>query len=196
MGRTHIEVEDDRAFERARDMLNAADIDPEAVSYIEISVVYTDEEDTDESTSLTPEEDEEDESPTGDDEPDETTETREREAPTGGGGPAPGQVYEGERYEGAVMPGTHRARVLNVLLDHEGEWMDARQVFEEVEHPDTDYDQAKGALSGLSNKTPYLRKREKSDYGHREPRNEYQANEAGEQALAAGRELAAGEKMT
>jgi len=194
MGRTHIEVEDDRAFERARDMLNAADIDPEAVTYIEMSVVYAEESDTEETTDLTPEDDEEDESPAGDDEPDETTETRERDVPTGGGGPAPGQVYEGERYEGAVMPNTHRARVLQVLHANEDDWMDAREVFEEVEHPDTSYDQAKGALSGLANKAGYVQKREKDDYGHREPRNEYKANESGKRAAEAGRELAEGRK--
>lgn len=196
MGRTHIEVEDDGAFERARDMLNAADIDPEAVEYISITVEYEGEAETNGTTDLTGDDEAEDESHADDDETAETTETRERDVPTGGGGPAPGQVYEGERYEGAVMPGTHRARVLNVLLENEDDWMDAREVFEQVEHPDTTYDQAKGALSGLANKTNYLRKREKDDFDHRAPRNEYQANEAGERAIEAGRELNEDRKMT
>jgi len=196
MGKTHIEVEDDGAFERARDMLNAADIDPQAVEYISITVEYEGDADTNGTTNLTPEDEAEDESPADDEEPAETTETREREAPTGGGGPAPGQVYEGERYEGAVIPGTHRARVLRVLHENEDDWMDAKEVFAEVEHPDTSYDQAKGALSGLANKAGYVQKREKEDYGHREPRNEYKANEAGKSALQAGRELAEGRKKT
>jgi len=194
MGRTHIEVEDDRAFERARDMLNAADIDPEAVTYIEMSVVYVDEEENDETTDLTPEKDEEDESSTEEVEREETTETREREGHSGGGG-APKEPYTGTKGEGAVMPDTHRGRTMQALADL-GEWADAREVFEQVDHPDTDYARTGNALSSVANKTNYVEKREKDEYGHREPHNEYRITQSGEHALEAGRKLAAGEKMT
>lgn len=200
MGRTHIEVEDAGAYERAKDMLNAADIDPEAVGYISIVVEYENGDDTEETGDVTTTSDEEDESHTDDDERADTEDMfekydKEDSAGNGGGGP-PKEPYTGTKGEGAVMPDTHRGRAMQALADLDDEWADARDVFEEVDHPDTDYKRTGNALSSVKNKTNYVKGRKKDKYEQGEPQNEYRITEAGKQALEAGRKLAEERKMT
>lgn len=174
MNETDISVSGGDAYERAKRMLEAADIDPDEVRHVDVYVRHGG-------------------PPPVDDQPGDVDiehgPTEPQEGTSKGGNVSGGQ-YEGvlspTDFKGeAIRPDSNQGRVLRVFANSPDEWMHLSDVHDEVD--DLSIEQIGDAISALFNKHGWLKRRRMDPQPDKKGvQREYQVTEPGRNASEEG----------
>jgi len=187
--RTSMEAEGGNAFERAKDMLDAAGVSPDLVERIEVNVMHL------HPDSEMADRDGDSAEPGGDDNGGAEIETGPVEpgpSRRGGGGHGSGG-YDGTlpsrpfRDSESVRPDTQSASTMQALWDDDDEWVRGS----EVSVDGLDSSQVHDALSDAFRNGGYLdRRRMNPQPNEKGVQREYRINQSGKNALREGRRIA------